>query len=188
MIFIRFINSYLPFISLSAHSWQSERWRFLHIFCTIFCTVEKRWRRQLRHTMTPIQKLMIFGYNKNCMKRSSKNKLFTNSNKSDMFYSLLLDWMQSFVGGGWKKWLGEVFKGKGNWLIDWLKDQSLFNQSINWMEDLEDSDYAFIFLISALKELKIKVFSLFWKYCSLHNFSMFGRDRSLLLLIRSWGR
>jgi len=29
------------------------------------------------------------------------------------------------------------------------------------MEDLEDSDYAFIFLISALKELKIKVFSLF---------------------------
>ena len=54
------------------------------------------------------------------------------------------------------------------------------------MEDLEDSDYAFIFLISALKELKIKVFSLFWKYCSLHNFSMFGRDRSLLLLIRSW--
>lgn len=63
----------------------------MHIFCTIFCTVEKRWRRQLRHTMTPIQKLMIFGYNKNCMKRSSKNKLFTNSNKSDMFYSLLLD-------------------------------------------------------------------------------------------------
>jgi len=27
----------------------------------------------------------------------------------------------------------------------------LFNQAINWMEDLEDSDYAFI-LISALKE------------------------------------
>jgi len=178
VIFIRFINSYLPFNSLPTHTWQSG-------LC--FCIQRKRSRDQAG-TRHQYKKLMIFGYDKNCMKRSSKNKLFTNSNKSDMFYSLLLDWMQSFVGGGWKKWLGEVFKGKGNWLIDWLKDQSLFNKSINWMEDLEDSDYAFIFLISALKELKIKVFSLFWKYCSLHNFSMFGRDRSLLLLIRSWGR
>ena len=49
-----------------------------------------------------------------------------------MFYSLLLDWMQSFVGGGWKKWLGEVFKGKGNWLIDWLR--SICIQSINQLD------------------------------------------------------
>ena len=39
------------------------------------------------------------------------------------------------------------------------QDQTLFNQSINRMEDLEDSEYA-SFLISALKEMKTKVFSL----------------------------
>jgi hypothetical protein len=39
------------------------------------------------------------------------------------------------------------------------QDQTLLNQSINRMEDLEDSEYA-SFLISALKEMKTKVFSL----------------------------
>jgi len=132
---------------------------FLHnFFCTIFCTVEKRWRRQLRHTMTPIQKLMIFGYNKNCMKRSSKNKLFTNSNKSDMFYSLLLDWMQSFVWVNDRNdWGGGKKKTGGNWLTDWLR--SIFIQSINQLDGRSGRFWLCIYFdICVEREMKIKVF------------------------------
>ena len=126
MIFIRFINSYLPFNSLPTHTWQSG-------LC--FCIQRKRSRDQAG-TRHQYKKLMIFGYDKNCMKRSSKNKLFTNSNKSDMFYSLVLDWMQSMV---WVM-IEMIFRGgrgkkeKGWELIVWLTKikHYLINQSTGW--------------------------------------------------------